>query len=575
MNDFFKLVLSLSLSGSVIAFILFAMRPLTKKYLSKTWQYYIWLIVILRMLIPFSPDISMVGNLFDKIESVNRDKIALTEQRQDAASVMHATEIKPYPKDQRKVHNQPEAPIAHQTKESFYDYLGNIWILWAVGALFLFSLRVFQYKRFMDHVQAGSTTTIDKNLFDLFNKVKNELGIKRKIPLYQNRILKTPMLIGLFKPVVIIPENQLTFDELNYVFRHELIHLKRLDIWYKWILQLTVCIHWFNPLMYRMNRQINRLCELSCDEAVSRGFDISKRAAYCNTILSVVSLDTAYKGNVFSMTLNEGKKDLKERLGNIMSDRVKSKRTIVLSTVIIVLLGSLAIALGAYSNSKDENGLTIGKQNVTVPNGAVEQKLAQEQAHKLIPIEGKTVLIDPGHGGEDRGAVYNEDKTSMNEKDLNLAIALLLRDMLKESGVKAELTRQGDQMTKLESRMALADDLNASLFVSIHFNNSPDRADKGTLTFYNTSGDEDGTLNGQKAALLIQEAVLNGLKTQDAGVRAMPESIKYSNLKIPALIVNVAYMTNASDREMLMDKDFNQQTAKALHDGILTVINDR
>ena len=106
-----------------------------------------------------------------------------------------------------------------------------------------------------------------------------------KVPVYESRSLQTPVLAGLLRPAIYLPEG---FVQREMAVRHELCHLERCDLWRKWFIQLIVCVHWFNPAVYLMRREANRLSELACDEAVVRGMDDTGRRSYANMLLHTV-----------------------------------------------------------------------------------------------------------------------------------------------------------------------------------------------------------------------------------------------------------------------------------------------
>ena len=101
---------------------------------------------------------------------------------------------------------------------------------------------------------------------------------------------------------------------------------------YKWLVQAAICLHWFNPLVYRMEREISRACELACDEAVMRG------------------MGGGYRNSLASLTLNEGAELLKERLGAIMSYQKISKKVRWCSVFLAAWFAAGAAAVGAYAS---------------------------------------------------------------------------------------------------------------------------------------------------------------------------------------------------------------------------------
>jgi beta-lactamase regulating signal transducer with metallopeptidase domain len=92
---------------------------------------------------------------------------------------------------------------------------------------------------------------------------------------------------------------------------HELTHFKRGDMFYKWLVQLVICLHWFNPLVHLMGRVINKDCEFSCDEAVIKNLDYQDMRAYGDTLLNAIGVGGVYKSALSSVTLNENKNILK------------------------------------------------------------------------------------------------------------------------------------------------------------------------------------------------------------------------------------------------------------------------
>jgi N-acetylmuramoyl-L-alanine amidase len=253
-------------------------------------------------------------------------------------------------------------------------------------------------------------------------------------------------------------------------------------------------------------------------------------------------------------------------------NRIRTSRNRAIFLQFIALLATLLLSLGitGCSYGAAESGKT---QETT---SATDQPSSMQISSEQDSIQEKIVLIDPAHGGADAGATYTDgNNIKIKEKELNLKVSLLLQDMLKESGVHVELTRQEDKEISLEDRMELAENLNASLLVSVHYESNPDSTQKGTLTRYNSSNDEAVYgITGQKAAQLIHNKATKGLETEDAGMMAMSKSIKYDSLKMPAVIIELAFMSNESDRKRLITEEFSLKAAKALHDGIIAVLNE-
>ncbi len=332
MNALLKTLLSLSLSGSLLILLLLLAKPLLKNRLSKRWQYYVWLIVIVRLLLPLTPEQSAVGTLFRHAEQTI-ETVALPE-----SIPLPSVPLAP------QADSAPPIPAAKQS----YEITQFLWLIWLIPALFLLVRRLTAYQDFTRYVRAGGTPVSDPALLDALALTAEELGVRRPVDLWINPLVASPLLLGHVHPRIILPTAALPPDDFALTIRHELTHLKRRDLPYKWLVQLTVCLHWFNPLVWLMAREIGRACELSCDEAVIASLDAPGRRAYGDTLLRALEAGGAYR-NSASLTLNESGTLLKERLSAIMNYKKITKKTVLLSLVLTAALVVSAAAAGAYA----------------------------------------------------------------------------------------------------------------------------------------------------------------------------------------------------------------------------------
>jgi len=342
MNEICKMVFSLSVSGSILALVLFLIKPLIKNRLSKRCQYYIWLIIILRFLIPFTPETSVVGSLFYYLENNTTYSSALVEKGQIPAQTDNFSE--------REISQNTENLIFSVSSPNYWNEIkSSIWLLWLGVAVLLFVRKVTSYHSFIRYVKAGTHRIEEEKFLIVYKEVLTEVVIKKPLPIYVNQLVASPMLVGIFRPIIIIPKLELDDGELYNVFLHELIHYKRFDIFYKWLIQITVCLHWFNPLVYIINREINKNCELSCDEVILKGLDEKGRIQYGDTLLATIKTEGTYSDSIVSITLSENTKLLKERLGSILSFRKKSKIIIFISILLSSMFLAGATFAGAYT----------------------------------------------------------------------------------------------------------------------------------------------------------------------------------------------------------------------------------
>jgi beta-lactamase regulating signal transducer with metallopeptidase domain len=355
MRDVFLRVLSLSLSGSVLILALLAARPLFVNKLSRAGQYYLWLIVLLRLILPLTPTFGLTAGLFpetaDPTPQVQRvsgspaDLQPAQDAAGDAESVLPAAGAP-------SAQDSPASPPADTPagNAGSFDFLGALAVVWGVGAALSFAVKSARYAYFARKVKTEARPLSDGGVFEAFRDTAALAGIRKLPGLMVSTLVSSPMLLGLVKPAVLLPESALTAGKagLPYIFRHELTHLRRRDILYKWAAELCLCVHWFNPLAYLMTRRIASSCELSCDEAVARHLDGEGRRAYGNALLDAAAEQSAgrrLKGAALREA--EDKTSMKERLRTILGAHKKSKITVGVSIFLAVSLSLAGILLGA------------------------------------------------------------------------------------------------------------------------------------------------------------------------------------------------------------------------------------
>jgi len=193
-----------------------------------------------------------------------------------------------------------------------------------------------------------------------------------------------------------------------------------------------------------------------------------------------------------------------------------------------------------------------------------------------LPLSGKTIAIDAGHGGMDGGAV---SKQGAIEKDLNLAIALQLRDYLQQAGAIVIMTREGDydlaqegtrkiskrKTEDLLQRAQMVKESKASMFISIHMNSIPSPKWYGAQTFFYPSHPDNPVLAG-----LIQDEIKRNLEnTQRLAAKKQDVYVLKALDSIPATLVEVGFLSNPGEAKRLVDADYQRKVAASIYQGIL------
>jgi len=360
MNEFIKILLSLSVSGALLLLLILGLKPLYKNKFSKRWQYYIWIVVALRFLLPFTPDNAIVGSLFEKF-----DTAAITNEIPASPNV-------PVPAGTGNNKAEPIQTNREITtaamREPFNKYV-CLFFIWSALALVLFVRKVTVYQGFIQYIKAGNKEISDIKILNLLSDCEEKLHIKTRVELSCNPLVASPMQIGFFRPRIILPVGELEDKELSYIFVHELTHYKQKDMFYKWLIQIVVCAHWFNPFVYLLEKEVNKSCELSCDEKVISVLDDTARREYGDTLISFLKSNNLYKSSLASVTLSEGAEQIKERLGAIMNFKSKTKTIRVLTGILTLFILSGAVFIGGYSVSAAADSKGTSKSSIPEKKG--------------------------------------------------------------------------------------------------------------------------------------------------------------------------------------------------------------
>ncbi|MCA0993588.1 N-acetylmuramoyl-L-alanine amidase CwlD [Pseudalkalibacillus hwajinpoensis] len=191
-----------------------------------------------------------------------------------------------------------------------------------------------------------------------------------------------------------------------------------------------------------------------------------------------------------------------------------------------------------------------------------------------LPLSGQVIVIDPGHGGADGGAVGD----NVVEKDIALKISLKLRDYLQEAGALVIMTRETDtdlasEGTKglsnrkaedLRNRVELINEGSHHFFVSIHLNAIPSSQWSGAQTFYNPVNKESEALSR-----FIQDEIKRNLENTNRLAKNMDSVYLLREAEIPGSLVEVGFLSNPSERELLNTDTYQNKVAASIYQGII------
>ena len=266
MAQIFTALLLTSGIGTALALILTLLKPITRKVFSGGWHYYMWVVVLLVMVLPIrlnlpekpvtTPPISETVTITDnQAENIETPII-------DTQSELITPE-------------QPTQPEKVSTVQVIKDFLSGKVLLfsfiWLIGVVLLFLIKITSYLVFLIKIHKHS---------ELISCPEVKAYTNRKIRTRVSDTICSPLMIGIIRPTLLLPKTNITSEQLNNVLAHEMTHLKKNDILYKWFVSIVKCIHWFNPAIYLISKQINIDCEISCDLAVVKEMNEQQEKGY-------------------------------------------------------------------------------------------------------------------------------------------------------------------------------------------------------------------------------------------------------------------------------------------------------
>lgn len=335
-GEIFKAILIMSLVGSVLTGIISLFRPITKKIFGYSWHYYIWLCVLFVMLIPVRFNIN---------PTTAPSIITQTAQTEQTAQ---QTSVGNQPETVENVIQTDTAQKPQVLQKVFgiwnrivYNRVSILAWLWLIGAMLLILLNIARY--------ISLNVKIRKNgeIISL-----SEIGeyTNRKINVRVWESIASPFMTGVIKPTLILPKTELSSEQLHNILCHEMTHFKRRDILYKCFAEFVKCVHWFNPVIWYVTRQIATECEISCDIAVTKNMSDSEEMSYINTILSLLPMGKS-KQLPLTTQMASSKKILKRRFIMIKNKKTTSRFMSVISAVIAVaMLSTTVFASGVLSD---------------------------------------------------------------------------------------------------------------------------------------------------------------------------------------------------------------------------------
>lgn len=353
METFLLNLLKTSLLGSLAILAMLVLKPLWReRYRAKT-RCWLWLALAVFLLLPVDFSVKnapvqaappkdytlFVGTDKTAIQSTDNLFGDMAEKSGQSPAQVRDTII------QRPVTNPEQKTTRYipVTTILFYGYLAGAaaFLLYQGVSYALFRRTVRRWKRDVARADYAS----------LLSDTARDLGVSAPEMIVCEAI-STPAVTGLLRPRLLLPHEHYDVQELRYILRHELCHLKRRDMLLKLVLLAANAMHWFNPVVYLMLRQADEDIELACDSAATDGLELPERAAYSRTLLAAVqsSVRALPATTCFGGTVER----LKRRITNVLGAQKKRGLGVVALVLALTLTAGCAVSWGERAQKNDD-----------------------------------------------------------------------------------------------------------------------------------------------------------------------------------------------------------------------------
>lgn len=418
--DVIPSLLQISICASLVLLVILRLQSTLRKHLSARWRYAMWMVVVARMLTPWTYEIPVVSERLATpvVEAMPRSvsqQIPVSTVDQPRANVESISKPNLI---------QSSAPVTvpsiNKTLPSASFSLPStstlVFLAWMSGALLVPGIVLLLHVRMIRNALKAANHA-PAWIGDLLATTRRELGVGAYPTIHVTSQVQSPTLVGAIRPKILLPETlveEATPEEMRLYLLHELSHLKSGDIWFGWLWCLALSVHWFNPLMWWAGTRIRRDRELACDESVLRTIGSNSRDDYASALLKAVSLINPSNLDRYRFGLAgiaENRSEISRRVEQILTPLVHRKRARVISALVATLVLSISFMEVVY---------------ITVVVDAQEEPTAQTTTSEVpsfmrtIRSEMKRVKDHDASGNVwkdkiDFGLVYSEWRDAQDE----------------------------------------------------------------------------------------------------------------------------------------------------------------
>ena len=342
--------------------ILLMIKKVLKNHLTSRMQFNLWFLLLGLLAVPFIP-IRPVG--FSKIFS-------LIDQWKNAASsntgAVTETAVNVSASGTTRQINDFALSVSDKTPSAIGLILFGIWLI----GIFAMLLLVMKSKARLNNLKKSALPLQSREVHMLYSNCLNELKIKRDIPVYSTAFLKSPIIVGLFKPCIYLPIHLISdfnATDMRYMLLHELQHYRHRDAIAGYLMNFFGILYWFNPLVWYALKEMRNDREVACDTSVLKLLNESDYEDYGNTLINFAE-KVSLTPFPFAAGISGTMKQMQKRIINISSHQNPSvwkriKGTGIFAIIAVILLG-LTPMLSTYAAEQSYYKWNVSPEKIDV-----------------------------------------------------------------------------------------------------------------------------------------------------------------------------------------------------------------
>ncbi|HDR6309580.1 TPA: M48 family metalloprotease [Bacillus cereus] len=396
LSHFFDWLIETSLMASILVGFILCIKVLFRNKLTPRWQYMLWIVLMIRLLLPWSPDSSYsIYSLLSYSSSVSEVIQKNTSSPENTVNneMKHTVELEPNSETVIK-NSESEVNVSSEQQTTLSLYKIALYV-WLAGVIILAVITFITNRRLYTYIKKQPDIT-DEQVTTVFNRCKQSMKMKKAVSLRLAGKIASPTVFSFFRPKVLLSKKHmkaLNEQQLQYVFYHELAHIKRNDVAVNWIMYSLLLLNWFNPILWYAYFCMREDQELACDAYALTFIDKEEQIAYGHTIITLLE---HYSYQVPSLAnLSRNKRTLKRRIVMIKKFQKKSYRLSLLGVIVIVAIASLSLfnARATEGKEKQEDKVEQSKdafQNAVDMLYGTEENAKKEYHYSARVYEEKT-----------------------------------------------------------------------------------------------------------------------------------------------------------------------------------------